>query len=255
MAIATRRWPSMTKPVLRLTSTVPTTPTWLSSAPRASCCALGWIRQFRGLARSWSGASSPWPTMRLTHSGIPHLITQAPVEILPLLGGDYSTFCHNGKQRHPQNLLKREYRQSHVFCYSASPFRQPRGAAFRPCRSAVCHFRPSLRHPTSPPGTSSGHIHFLTRFRLHSSSYFRRLSVGLHHIRQAGHRIWPSGTAQSHTKRKRTIDASDQGRVTNLPGNRSSAPPYTPNSHSTLGSLVTTAPGRMTNACSSVACA
>jgi hypothetical protein len=41
-------------------------PAHVSSAPaKACCCAFGWIRQFAGFARSWSGASSPEPVIRL----------------------------------------------------------------------------------------------------------------------------------------------------------------------------------------------
>ncbi len=64
-ASATRAWPSTTNPVRRLTSTCWTQPTASSAPASASCCAFGWIRQFAGLARSWSGASSPEPVIRL----------------------------------------------------------------------------------------------------------------------------------------------------------------------------------------------
>jgi hypothetical protein len=44
-----------------------TQPTASSAPARASCWDLGWIRQFAGLASSWSGASSPDPVIRLRH--------------------------------------------------------------------------------------------------------------------------------------------------------------------------------------------
>ena len=68
-ASATRAWPSTTKPVRRLTRTCWTQPTASSAPASASCCAFGWTRQLPGLARSWSGASSPAPTMRLRQAG------------------------------------------------------------------------------------------------------------------------------------------------------------------------------------------
>ena len=61
-------WPSTTKPERRLTRTCWTQPTESNAPASASCCAFGWIRQLAGLARSWSGASSPDPLIRLRHA-------------------------------------------------------------------------------------------------------------------------------------------------------------------------------------------
>ena len=59
MASATRRWPSTTWPVRRLTITLATQPTSSSTPSKACCWAAGCTRQLWGLASSCSGASSP----------------------------------------------------------------------------------------------------------------------------------------------------------------------------------------------------
>jgi hypothetical protein len=69
MAKATRRWPSTTCPVRRLTSTFWTQPTWSRTPANASCWAFGWTRKLAGFARSWSGASAPEPVMRERQAG------------------------------------------------------------------------------------------------------------------------------------------------------------------------------------------
>ena len=61
MARATRRCPSTTCLVRWLTRTCSIQPTW-SRTPASACCwAFGWMRQFDGLASSWSG---PWRRSR-----------------------------------------------------------------------------------------------------------------------------------------------------------------------------------------------
>ncbi len=82
------------EPVRRLTSTCWTQPTASSAPARASCCAFGWIRQFAGLARSWSGASSPDPVIRLrqpvvgaTAAGAFAVTGRPPIDGLALSGG------------------------------------------------------------------------------------------------------------------------------------------------------------------------
>ena len=62
-----RRCPSITCPVSWFTITSCTQPTSSSTDANASCCDFGWILQFFGWARSWSGTSTPCPIIRLRH--------------------------------------------------------------------------------------------------------------------------------------------------------------------------------------------